>query len=74
MEEPAGLLAERCTVINYDRRGRGTKRERSDHNEVHSLIRDLYGAARPTAVIRYGTCALLKTRLSVGSLLVLHET
>jgi pimeloyl-ACP methyl ester carboxylesterase len=23
MEELAGLLSERCTVINYDRRGRG---------------------------------------------------
>jgi putative intracellular protease/amidase len=37
---------------------------------VHGAIRDFYEAGKPTAVICHGTCALLKTRLSDGSLLV----
>ena len=28
--EPAGLLADSCTVINYDRRGRGGRRAHPD--------------------------------------------
>jgi putative intracellular protease/amidase len=41
---------------------------------VHSTIRDFYEAGKPTAVICHGTCALLKTRLSDGSLLVRGKT
>jgi hypothetical protein len=44
-----------------------------DSDEVDSLIGDLC-EAKPTAVIRHRTWLLLKTRLSDGSLLVLHET
>jgi putative intracellular protease/amidase len=45
-----------------------------DSNVVHGLIRDFYEAGKPTAVICHGTCALLKTRLSDGSLLVEGKT
>ena len=41
---------------------------------VHGLIRDFYEAGKPTAVICHATCALLKTRLSDGSLLVEGKT
>jgi putative intracellular protease/amidase len=41
---------------------------------VHALIRDFYEAGKPTAVICHGTCALLETRLSDGSLLVEGKT
>jgi putative intracellular protease/amidase len=41
-----------------------------ESDAVHGLIRDFYEAGKPTAVICHGTCALLKTRLSDGSLLV----
>src|SRR5262249_21871043 len=41
---------------------------------VQGLIRDFYEAAKPTGVICHGTCALLKTRLSDGSLLVEGKT
>jgi putative intracellular protease/amidase len=37
---------------------------------VHGAIRDFYEGGKPTAVICHGTCALLKTQLSDGSLLV----
>jgi putative intracellular protease/amidase len=41
---------------------------------VHDAIRDFYEGGRPTAVICHGTCALLKTRLSDGGLLVQGKT
>jgi len=41
---------------------------------VHGAIRDFYEAGKPTTVICHGTCALLKTRLSDGSLLVQGKT
>jgi putative intracellular protease/amidase len=41
-----------------------------ESDEVQGLIRDSYEAGKPTAVICHATCALLKTRLSDGSLLV----
>jgi putative intracellular protease/amidase len=45
-----------------------------ESDAVHGLIRDFYEAGKPTAVICHGTCALLKTRLSGGSLLVEGKT
>jgi putative intracellular protease/amidase len=45
-----------------------------ENNAVHGAIRDFYEAGKPTAVICHGTCALLKTRLSAGSLLVEGKT
>jgi putative intracellular protease/amidase len=45
-----------------------------ENKSVHELIRDFYETGRPTAIICHGTCALLKTRLSDGSLLVLGKT
>ena len=45
-----------------------------DSDGVHGLIRDFYEAGKPTAVICHATCALLKTRLSDGSLLVEGKT
>jgi putative intracellular protease/amidase len=45
-----------------------------ENDLVHSTIRDFYEAGKPTAVICHGTCALLKTRLSDGSLLVHGKT
>ena len=41
---------------------------------VHALLRDFYEAGKPVAVICHATCALLKTRLSDGSLLVEGKT
>ena len=41
---------------------------------VYALFRDFYEAGKPTAVICHGTCALLKTRLTDGSLLVRGKT
>jgi putative intracellular protease/amidase len=41
---------------------------------VHSVIREFYEAGKPTAVICHGTCALLKTRLSNGTVLVEGKT
>jgi putative intracellular protease/amidase len=43
-------------------------------NAVQGLIRNFYEAGKPTAVICHATCALLKTRLSDGSLLVDGKT
>lgn len=45
-----------------------------ENEAVHSVIREFYEARKPTAVICHGTCALLKTRLSNGSLLVEGKT
>lgn len=45
-----------------------------DNDSVHGAIRDFYEAGKPTAVICHGTCALLRTRLSGGSLLVEGKT
>jgi putative intracellular protease/amidase len=45
-----------------------------ENEAVHAVIRDSYEAGKPTAVICHGTCALLKTRLSEGSLLVEGKT
>jgi putative intracellular protease/amidase len=45
-----------------------------DNDAVHAAIRDFYEAGKPTAVICHGTCALLKTQLSDGSLLVDGKT
>jgi putative intracellular protease/amidase len=41
---------------------------------VHGAIRDFYEAGKPTAAICHATCALLKARLSDGSLLVDGKT
>jgi putative intracellular protease/amidase len=41
---------------------------------VHALFRAFYEAGKPLAVICHATCALLETRLSDGSLLVLRKT
>jgi putative intracellular protease/amidase len=41
---------------------------------VHALLRDVYEAGKPLAVICHATCALLETRLSDGSLLVEGKT
>jgi putative intracellular protease/amidase len=45
-----------------------------ENDTVHGVIRDSFEAGKPTAVICHGTCALLKTRLSDGSLLVEGKT
>jgi putative intracellular protease/amidase len=45
-----------------------------ENDLVHGAIRHFYEAGKPTAVICHGTCALLKTRLSDGSLLVRGKT
>jgi putative intracellular protease/amidase len=45
-----------------------------ENDAVHGLLRDFYEAGKPTAVICHATCALLKTRLSDGSLLVEGKT
>lgn len=45
-----------------------------DDERVHSLIAAAYEAGKVTAVLCHGTCALLKTRLSDGSLLVTGKT
>jgi putative intracellular protease/amidase len=45
-----------------------------ESDAVHRLIRDFYEAGKATAVICHGACALLKTRLSDGSLLVEGKT
>jgi len=45
-----------------------------ENDAVHAAVRDFYEAGKPTAVICHGTCALLKTRLSDGSLLVQGKT
>jgi putative intracellular protease/amidase len=45
-----------------------------DNDGVHGVIRNFYEAGKPTAVICHGTCALLRTRLSDGSLLVEGKT
>jgi putative intracellular protease/amidase len=44
------------------------------NDAVHGVIRDFYAANKPAAVICHGTCALLETRLSDGSLLVEGKT
>jgi putative intracellular protease/amidase len=41
---------------------------------VHSVLREFYEAGKPLAVICHATCALLKTRLSDGRLLVEGKT
>jgi putative intracellular protease/amidase len=45
-----------------------------ENDAVHALVRDFYEAGKPTGVICHGTCVLLKTRLSDGSLLVEGKT
>lgn len=45
-----------------------------ENDAVHGLLGDFYEAGKPTAVICHATCALLKTRLSDGSLLVEGKT
>jgi putative intracellular protease/amidase len=41
---------------------------------VHALVASFYEAGKVTAVICHGTCALLKTRLTDGRLLVEGKT
>jgi pimeloyl-ACP methyl ester carboxylesterase len=41
MEELARLLAERCTVINYDRRGRGNSTEATPFAHDHAVEREI---------------------------------
>jgi putative intracellular protease/amidase len=45
-----------------------------ESEKVHGAIRDFYEAGKPTATICHATCALLKARLSDGSLLVDGKT
>lgn len=45
-----------------------------DNERVHRLIADFYEAGKVSAVICHATCALLKTRLSDGRLLVEGKT
>jgi putative intracellular protease/amidase len=45
-----------------------------ENDLVHDTIRHFYEAGKPTAVICHGTCALLKTQLADGSLLVRGKT
>jgi putative intracellular protease/amidase len=45
-----------------------------DDERVHRLIAAFYEAGKPTAVVCHATCALLKTRLSNGELLVDGKT
>jgi putative intracellular protease/amidase len=45
-----------------------------ENDAVHAVVRGFYEAGKPTAVICHGTCVLLKTRLSDGSLLVDGKT
>lgn len=45
-----------------------------ENDAVHGVIRDFYEAGKPIAVICHATCALLKTRLSDGNLLVDRKT
>jgi putative intracellular protease/amidase len=65
-------------VENYDALlvigGQGPMYTFYENEKVHSLVRGFYEAGKPTAIICHGTCALLKTRLSDGSLLVEGRT
>jgi putative intracellular protease/amidase len=45
-----------------------------ESEQVHGAIRDFYESGKPTAAICHATCALLKARLSDGSLLVDGKT
>jgi len=54
--------------------GQGPMYTFHENDAVHGLIRDFYEAGKPNAVICHATCALLKTRLSDGSLLVHGKT
>jgi putative intracellular protease/amidase len=45
-----------------------------ENETVHNTIRDFFESGKPTAVICHGTCALLKTQLSDGTLLVQGKT
>ncbi|MEO1086863.1 MAG: type 1 glutamine amidotransferase domain-containing protein [Acidobacteriota bacterium] len=45
-----------------------------DNEAVHALVAAFYEAGKPTALLCHGTCALLKTRLSTGELLVNGKT
>ena len=45
-----------------------------EDERVHQLVTDFYEAGKATAVICHATCALLKTRLSTGRLLVEGKT
>jgi putative intracellular protease/amidase len=54
--------------------GQGPMYTFHENDVVHASIRDFYAAGKPTAVICHGTCALLETRLSDGSLLVEGKT
>ena len=45
-----------------------------DNEPLHRLIAAFYESGKPTALLCHGTCALLKTRLSAGELLVTDKT
>ncbi|MEM8961285.1 MAG: type 1 glutamine amidotransferase domain-containing protein [Acidobacteriota bacterium] len=45
-----------------------------DNHKLHALVAAFYEAGKPTALLCHGTCALLKTKLSTGELLVTNKT
>lgn len=45
-----------------------------ENSELHALVAAFHEAGKPTALLCHGTCALLKTRLSSGKLLVNGKT
>ena len=45
-----------------------------DNPAVHALVAAFYEAGKPAALLCHGTCALLKTKLSTGELLVTGKT
>lgn len=45
-----------------------------DNQALHGLVASFYEAGKPTALLCHGTCALLKTKLSTGELLVTNKT
>lgn len=76
VEESKPLAA--LAVDDYDTLmligGQGPMYTFHKNEAVHGLLRDFSEAGKPVAVICHATCALLKTRLSDGSLLVAGKT
>jgi pimeloyl-ACP methyl ester carboxylesterase len=72
MEELAGLLAERCTVINYDRRGRGDSTEVKPYGlereieDIQALIEEEGGSASLWGWSSGGALALRAAAAGIG--------
>jgi pimeloyl-ACP methyl ester carboxylesterase len=72
MEELAGLLAERCTVINYDRRGRGDSTDvkpfavEREIEDIAALIEAVGGSASLWGWSSGGALALRAAGAGIG--------